>query len=1116
MARREHSPIRILTGGQVHHIFTGTFAALEARFVELARRQQEGDPLAPVAVLVGSNLLASYLKRRIAETGGAAANLHFLTFLDLARKLGSPAPSGGSKPDLPHLGASLFLEDVLERNTPEAFARVAGFAGFRGAVLDTFRDLRDAGVMPSSLESSIAAIRGLAPDRQTHLRSLARIYRLFKARISAFRDSADEFRQAGLAAGAAPRVLGTRSLLIYGIYDVTGVQADLLHSLKDALDLTYFIPFVDKHATRFAAPFLEARSRELEVAPEELPQVQPKVGLHRLAARIFAPFEPVAACYPLQPLVADGSFTLVSVPGESRAAVEVIREVLAAVQQGLIRGFHEAAVILRQPDEEAPVLTEAFRLRGIPYYLHGGSAFSRRPLSQAILAIAGLESEAFSRRAVLKAMDLVAAALPPATASAWDVPQWRLLTNDPRFLAGVAAWDAATESLVREARGRLRRAEASEASGEDPGDEEYLAHSVPAAQNLLDSAVSLRAGWIELRKAAADWPEACSWQEWARLLQERLEPILGKSADWPAFSPVLDVFHCLGRIPDDAAFRQAASRARMAAALLDALADLASMEGAFERRGVTLLSAAAARGLRFPLVILPGLEEGRFPARLRQDPLLLDSERQKIGRPSRLPLKSLRGEEEKLLFDMAVRSADRRLVLMTSRLDEASDRERIPSQFFLRCAAAARGATVGLQDLTPEEIPGLRSASLDGAGPPKGMIAVDEGEIRLGLIAEDPGRARAVLAEFADVEPGLLRGPMAYDRARWERRLTGFDGRLLDAELVRSVAGTVLGGQVSASRIEEYAKCPYLFYLRRVQRLEKWREEEPFEGLDPLVRGQVIHAILEEFLRDFAGGKFAGTSVSQLQQALSEKSLRALEEVRPAAMPDLLWEIERDRLLAMLRNWLEFEKERENPGCPPMHLERSFGTIHGEAISPAYRVEGRGAAFEFRGRIDRIDGTRAGGRARVIDYKTGTLPRSMSGGKRTLLMAGEKIQLAVYCGALSVMEDLAGTPCVEGEYLHLQPGDGQVLPCSYGDLELREAVRRLPEMLEIIREGMEGGVFFARSRGSVRPEGHCRFCDYLAICGKDRERRESDKSADPAVLRFARLKEIDGAEEEEP
>ncbi len=1102
-----------------HRIFTGSFEALEARLFDVIAEQQAGDALAPVAVLVGSNILAAHLKIRIAVRMRSAANVRYYTFLDLVSKLCSSAGVERPKPRLPHLGASLLLTDVLEEHTPEAFRLVAAYAGFRAVLLDTFRDLRDAGITPEALEKSVPALNGLTPDRAEHIRGLSLLYRSFHAHVSSFQDAADDFRRASAAAAATESILGTRSLLIYGIYDVTGIQADLLRSLKDAMDLAYFIPYVNESASRFATPFLEARIRELDVSATALRQEERQDSLGILVQRIFPSPESRTSADAQAPIKEDGSFAIVSAPGASRTAVEVVREVLRAAHDCVIAGFHEAAVILRRPEDEIPILTEAFRLRRIPYFVHGGSAFSRRPLARAILAIVGLEAESFSRRAILTAMEMIAAALPADAATNWNVPQWRALVNNPRFLAGIESWDAGTDALVRGLCGELQRAGARVAAGAENGEGEgdRILSSIPQVNRRLEAATSLRSGWAALRQAAAGWPALFTWQEWTMLLEDRLEPLLGRSEDWPAFSTVFDDLSSLGDLPLTGTPHRRVTRARIASVLAEAVDNLSYAEGRFQRQGVNLLSAAAARGLRFPLVIIPGLEEGRFPARLRQDPLLLDAERMQIGRPPRLALKSLRGEEEKLLFDMAVRSAEKKLVVMTSRLDEASDRERIPSQFYLLCAAAARGSAPGLNELNPESVPGLRSVSLDNPGPGRGQIAVDKGEIRLGLMNEEPCCARTVLTEIAQAEPLLLDGPIAYDRARWTHKLTEYDGRILDSTLWPFVVRKLLASttQFSASRIEEYAKCPYLFYLRRIQELEKWEEEEQVEGIDPLVRGQIVHGILESFVSEFKGEKFVQTALPVLETALSACARRMLEESRPAAMPDLLWEIERDRLLATLQSWLRFEKERGETDWRPVHLERAFGIFAGVAGSPAYQIQGPDHAIEFRGRIDRIDVSPDGCRARVIDYKTGALPASMSPGKRTLLMSGEKIQLAVYCGALAGMEDLSEVESVQGEYLHLQTRDGSIAPCAYGEDELHAAMQRLSEMMAIIREGIGSGVFFARASGSVRPQGHCEYCDFLIVCGKDRQRRQASKSEDPAVRRFSRLQEIDGAAEDE-
>jgi hypothetical protein len=181
----------------------------------------------------------------------------------------------------------------------------------------------------------------------------------------------------------------------------------------------------------------------------------------------------------------------------------------------------------------------------------------------------------------------------------------------------------------------------------------------------------------------------------------------------------------------------------------------------------------------------------------------------------------------------------------------------------------------------------------------------------------------------------------------------------------------------------------------------------------------------------------------------------------------------------------------------------------GEPVTPL-RIRAGKFAFEFRGRIDRIDISANRKRARVIDYKTGSLPPSMRGGKRTPLMSGERIQLAIYRKALAVLGDLDDLESVEGEYLHLQPREGRTESCFFSNEELSEAANNLPAILEIYGQGIEKGIFFARTRGSVRPAGHCGSCDYLTICGKDREQREERKAGDPAVLRFLSIRDIEG------
>ncbi len=1092
-----------------HAIYTGSFAALEARWIAEVADLQREDPLTPVNVLVGSNVLASYLKRRLASGERAVANVRFHTFLDLVERLATVERGNASKPRIPPLGASIILEDILGTHPPAVYTTVCNYAGFRDAVLDTFRDLRDAEITPQALDSAIKTYPLL--DRHDQLMGLADLYTGFRDKVSLFQDVDDDFRAAIRNAPLAPEKIGCRQLLVYGIYDVTGQQARLLASLKDSVDMTYFVPYVDRTISEFARPFIETLVAELGVDGVHLHTTCQSNSLGCLVSRGFgmaAPAEIVAAKAdsPVEGLEADGSFALVSVPGGSRAAVEIGREVFRALRDGIITGFHDVAVIFRQPEVEVPILAETFRLRGIPYFVHGGSNLADRPLSKAIMAIASLEAVRFSREAIFTAMELVAAALPESVAVAWDVQQWRALTNEPRFLAGEESWNTGTAALIEEARRNLHKAGASTVmSAED----EEAGSSISAVQQRLEAAQSLRTAWCALQQAAAGWPLSLSWKEWAQLIDQRFSGLLSASRDWPLFSAVIDGLSNLDHVIRTAKFERQVSRDKLAAALMQLISSLSYPEGRFQRRGVNLFSTSAARGLCFPLVIIPGLEEGRFPVRLRQDPLLLDAERLHIGG---LSLKSQRVEEEKLLFEMAARSAEKRLVLMTSRLDESSDRERIPSQFFLRVAAAVRGGAVCLRDLKEGTIPGFRSVSLDRQAPRESEIAIDEGEIRLRLLTARRDSARTVLKALAPLEPLRLDRSLAFDSARWSRKLTEFDGRLRDPRLIAWTAERMgaSAGQVSASRLEEYAKCPYFFFLKRVMGLEAWEEPEAAVVMDPLERGLIIHSILEGFLHDFCGERFAAAPQDILEQSLESRARVILDKSRPAGMPDLLWEIESEGLLMMLRNWLVYEKNRIKEGLFPAQLERVFGEFSAREQYPALRVKAGRHHFAFRGRIDRIDFSADGKRARVIDYKTGTLPKSMAGKTRTPLMSGERIQIVIYHDALSVLEEFQDVEAVDGEYLHLQPKDGRIVPCSFTGEELRQASQELPRVLKILGDGIISGVFFARTKGAVWPYGHCEYCHCLPICGKDRTYREESKTNDPAVRRFMAIQNAVG------
>ena len=104
---------------------------------------------------------------------------------------------------------------------------------------------------------------------------------------------------------------------------------------------------------------------------------------------------------------------------------------------------------------------------------------------------------------------------------------------------------------------------------------------------------------------------------------------------------------------------------------------------------VLVATPEQARGRSFDIVFIPGLAERMFPQKLREDPLLLDKLRRQLS--SDLSVLSDRSQQERLLLQIAVGAASRRLYLSYPRLEVAEARARVPSFYALDVARSITG-----------------------------------------------------------------------------------------------------------------------------------------------------------------------------------------------------------------------------------------------------------------------------------------------------------------------------------------------------------------------------------------------------------------------------------------
>ena len=219
----------------------------------------------------------------------------------------------------------------------------------------------------------------------------------------------------------------------------------------------------------------------------------------------------------------------------------------------------------------------------------------------------------------------------------------------------------------------------------------------------------------------------------------------------------------------------------------------------------------------------------------------------------------------------------------------------------------------------------------------------------------------------------------------------------LSPALAEKLYGLTL--RTSVSRLEEFAACPFRFFVRSGLRAD---ERKVFE-LDARERGSFQHDVLKKFHDDLrAEGKQwrdlttaeargrVGKIAAELTENYRDGLLRDTAESRFAARA--LAESLQD-FVAVIVAWL-----REQNEFDPAAAELGFGGKDDRA--PAWEMDlGGGHRLALQGRIDRVDLWRdpAGGDARalVLDYKSSSKKLD-----KVLVEHGVQLQLLAYLAAI--------------------------------------------------------------------------------------------------------------------
>src|SRR5207237_5177374 len=160
------------------------------------------------------------------------------------------------------------------------------------------------------------------------------------------------------------------------------------------------------------------------------------------------------------------------------------------------------------------------------------------------------------------------------------------------------------------------------------------------------------------------------------------------------------------------------------------LTELSSPPSGKRHGKIFVAPVAAARGLSFDTVFVPGLAEKVFPQKVMEDPLLRDAERRDLAQ---LETSADRIAAERLALRLAAGSAQGKLVLSWPRIDLSQGRARVPSFYGLEVLRAAEGALPPFAELSrraEQAVP----ARLGWPAPLEPSDAIDEAEFDLSLL----------------------------------------------------------------------------------------------------------------------------------------------------------------------------------------------------------------------------------------------------------------------------------------------------------------------------------------------------------------------------------------------
>ena len=1018
-----------------------------------------------VRVCVPSGIQAQAWKRRLAEAGGALGvrvQLFYELYMECLDSVGQPYI------ELSEPVQYRLLQAIVDALPLTYYRSLKRRPGFISLLQNLSGELKAGRIAPDSLSAAITQL-----GNENRLAELAQIYAAYQAQLQA-RHWTDRPGLGWLAVEALANrpVLPTFAgsvLLVDGFDNFTPVQIDFLQEIsqqtrQSVITLTGASGPARPLVYRRFEQTREQLEAALHVSAEPLP-VRPRrchPALAHLEAQLFKS--------PQDLISGDGAVNLIEAPdrvGEVRSALRWLKKRI--IEDGL--SPDQVTLLARSITPYRPFITQIGAEFGLPLHLLEGLPLRSNPVVAALLNLLRLmlpasatnPEPALSYRLVLEAwrspyFDWSARptleAEEPIGIEAGDAALLDNVAHQGQVLAGYRQWLDAFEPLAR------RDQAAQEAGLPDAATAQRLQATFERFVRRLtppESAASLRdfVNWLEdliggdpyfaQRFPQPDPAAAISLKLIDRI---RTEPTTA-ARDLAALQQLKEILRGL-------VWAEAAITPEQTMTFSEFFDDLA---GAIEassyllpldpaEEAILIADVVQAREVSFQAVAVLGLAEGEFPARLTEDPLLRDSDRFRLSQLG-IPLQPSTESAEVAFFYETIARPWGQLLLTRPRLADNG----VPWHASPYWEEVIKLVKVTPLTLTQESLPRPDQV----ASWPELMESLSRysgyAEIREWVAQTQSLRKMAVTAAAQTLAQRLARATGSL-----------FDGDLhtVAADLSRDFAPTRIW---SASRLEDYRTCPFLFFVRHLLGVEP--RAEPEEGLDNRQLGRIYHAIFEKLYQSVLDP----ADLDELLEALPGIGGTILDKApaKEGFRATAWWSQTRQTILDNVQRSLVQLAELSGDFEPLAYEQHFF-----EPDTPLTLRDGADY-FQLHGVIDRVD-QGPDQTIRIIDYKTG----GSAGYDEAAIREGKKLQLPLY--ALAAQEALGLGQPVDGFYWHIHQAKASRFRLATFQSELSSgpdaAIQIAVEKAWEVVRGARAGHFTPRPPGDGCPN----YCPAASFC----------------------------------